>query len=285
MAKTAVFTFGRFNPPTIGHYKLIKQVEKLSDRYRSDMFVFPSQSQSSKKDPLEFSEKVKFMKLSFPEYSSSIMSIKSVKTVLQALSWLYDKNYTDVVAVFGSDRVDAFNSLLNQYNGEKGSHGYYDFDTIEIASAGHRDPDTEGVSGMSASKLRLAAWEGDHPTFRKGTSPKLSDKNCHKMYMTIRSRMGLEEVFVVERKLTKAEEKKKEEVVLALKKKYPNWDKSKIYAIATQVAKQKSERVDNNPNRDSKKLKHFKDFVAQVGTDAGRMKAQSYCAWEKVRKF
>ena len=285
MAKTAVFTFGRFNPPTIGHYKLIKQVEFVANNYRADMFVFPSQSQSSKKDPLEFSEKVEFIKLSFPEYSSTIMSDKSVKTVLHAASWLYKKKYTDIVAVFGSDRISAFDSLLKRYDGEKGAHGYYDFGKIEVVSAGGRDPDADGIAGMSASKLRLAAIEGDYDLFRKGTSDKLTKDECHRLYNAVREGMGLTEVFVIERKLSKAEEKKKEEIVLSLKKKYPNWDKSKIYAIATQVAKGKSERVDNNPNRDSKKLKHFKDFVPLVGTDQARIKAQAYCPWEKVRKY
>tara|TARA_Y100000593_G_scaffold27373_1_gene54740 strand:+ start:26901 stop:27752 length:852 start_codon:yes stop_codon:yes gene_type:complete len=282
--KTAVFTFGRFNPPTVGHYKLVKQVEAVADNYHADMFIFPSRK-ISKKDPIPVKEKVEFMKLSFPEYSSSIIDEKSLSTILYAASWLYQKKYTDIIAVFGSDRVSAFDHLLKKYNGVKGSHGFYEFDKIEVASAGDRDPDSDGVAGMSASKLRSYALEGDHPSFRKGTSPNLSDKDCHRMYMVVRKGLGIKEEVFYERKLTKGEEEKREEIVLALKKKYPNWPKDKIYAVATQKAKEATERVDNNPKRDSKRVMDYRDFVAHVGTDQSRIKAQAYTPLERVKKF
>ena len=258
--KLAVFTFGRFNPPTIGHYKLLKQVESVADNYDADMFVCPSRK-VSKKDPLKVDKKVEFMKLSFPEYSSSIVDNNSIKTILEASSWLYKKNYDKIIAVFGSDRVSAFDVLLNRYNDAKGSHGYYDFEEIKTVSAGHRDPDAEGVAGMSASKLRSYAFDDDYNSFRKGTSENLSDKDSYRMFLSVRVGLGLRENIFYERELTSKEKKKKEEIVLALKRKNPNWSKDKLYAIATSQAKKFFEI---NTENNTRKFVGFGDFVSNI---------------------
>ena len=166
----ASFTFGRFNPPTTGHEKLIQALAKQG----GDMFVYPSHSQDPKKNPLPHSRKVAYMRKMFPKYAKSIIASNS-KNVFQIASDLYDKGYKKVVMVVGSDRVQEFNSILNKYNKVKGRHGFYDFENIDVVSAGERDPDSEGVTGMSASKMRAAAVENDYDSFSKGLPKNFKD--------------------------------------------------------------------------------------------------------------
>ncbi len=162
---TAVFTFGRFNPPTIGHEKLIKVVENTASTQRGDYFVFMSQSHDSKKNPLKHDQKLVFMKLIFPKHRRAFIKSKA-RNALEVAVQLYDMGrWNKLVMVVGSDRVQDFNKILNQYNGEKNKHGFYDFEQIEVISAGERDPDAEGVEGMSASKMRgeLKDYADGHP--------------------------------------------------------------------------------------------------------------------------
>ena len=190
---TAVFTFGRFNPPTVGHEKLITAVQNVSRTSGGDFFVYPSHSQDSKKNPLDQSTKIRYMKKMFPKFKKNI--IKSLgKTALEIASEIYDKGYEKIVMVVGSDRVREFKSILDTYNGQDKKHGFYDFDSIKVVSAGERDPDAEGVEGMSASKMRGAAVEGDFDSFRMGTPPSLSDSDTKKLFNDIRKGMRLEVV-------------------------------------------------------------------------------------------
>lgn len=188
-----VFTFGRFNPPTVGHEKLLEVLAKSSkggDVYR----VYSSQSQDKKKNPLGYDDKIKFMRKMFPKHARSIISDKSVKNAIDVLVKLYDDGFTKVSMVVGSDRVNEFDALANKYNGVKARHGFYNFEGgINIISAGERDPDSEGVSGMSASKMRAAAEANDFETFKKGLPT--SFKDDQKLFNSVRSGMGLKESY------------------------------------------------------------------------------------------
>ena len=185
-----VFAFGRFNPPTIGHEKLMDAVKKLArgSQYR----IYPSQSQDPKKNPLDFKLKVKFLRKMFPKHARSIMADKGVRTAFDAIVKLYDQGYTKVTMVAGEDRVIEFEKLLNKYNGVKGRHGFYQFESgVMVKSAGERDPDAEGATGMSASKLRAAANDNDLKTFAKGM-PK-GFKGVEDLFNAVRAGMCLAE--------------------------------------------------------------------------------------------
>ena len=187
---TVVFTFGRFNPPTTGHEKLIKKVASVagSNPFR----IYPSHSQNPKKDPLPYALKVAYMRKMFLRYGNSIIADKNAKTAIDIAVKLYDEGYTSLVMVAGSDRVKEFSTLLKKYNGVEGKrHGYYKFDMIDVVSAGERDPDAEGVEGMSASKMRAAASAGDFDSFKTGLPS--SFKDAQKLYNDIRKYMGIRE--------------------------------------------------------------------------------------------
>jgi hypothetical protein len=184
------FAFGRFNPPTSGHEKLMNAVKKLSrgGTYR----IYPSQSQDAKKNPLDFKLKVKFMRKMFPKHARNIMADKGMRTAFDVIVALYDQGYTEVTFVAGEDRVIEFDKLFNKYNGAKGRHGFYQFKNgVKVISAGARDPDAEGVEGMSASKLRLAASDNDLKLFAKGM-PK-GFKEVENLFNAVRAGMGLKE--------------------------------------------------------------------------------------------
>tara|TARA_B100001778_G_C18561541_1_gene618003 strand:+ start:59 stop:703 length:645 start_codon:yes stop_codon:yes gene_type:complete len=165
--KSLTTAFGRFNPPTIGHEKLINAVEAASNG--GDFKIYASQSQDKLKNPLGYSEKVKFMKEMFSKYENNIVYDDKIKTIFDILTQAYDDGYTQFTLVAGSDRVPAFSDLIKKYNGVEGKHGFYDFvDGLEVVSAGERDPDSEGVEGMSASKMREAATKDDFQEFITG---------------------------------------------------------------------------------------------------------------------
>ena len=190
---TAIFTFGRFNPPTVGHEKLVVAVANVARKEGGEYFVYPSHTQDSKKNPLSQKQKIQYMKKMFSKHRTNIIS-STGRTALEIASELHDEGYTNIVMVVGSDRVKEFKSLLDTYNGEDKAHGFYDFDSIKVVSAGERDPDAEGVEGMSASKMRQSAVEGDYKTFRKGIPSSLPDKDTKLMFNDIRKGMRLEVV-------------------------------------------------------------------------------------------
>ena len=162
--KSIAFAFGRFNPPTIGHEKLINKVKSLPT---NDYKIFLSRSNDPKKNPLSPRDKLDIMKKMFPSHARNI-EINQTNMVLDIATMLYKKGYTDVTMVAGSDRVREFETILKKYNGVSSRHGMYDFDNIRVVSAGERDPDAEGATGMSASKMRAAAAKGDLSSFKKG---------------------------------------------------------------------------------------------------------------------
>jgi hypothetical protein len=188
---TAVFTFGRFNPPTIGHEKLIKVVANTATKEKGDYFVFMSHSQDAKKNPLSYDQKMMFMKLMFPKHRSNIAK-SNARTALEVASQLYDTgHYSKLVMIVGSDRVKEFKKILNQYNGEKNKHGFYDFKQIEVISAGERDPDADGAEGMSASKMRAAVVAGDYDSFKMGVPAGVSEKDCHNLFYAVAKGMKM----------------------------------------------------------------------------------------------
>ena len=187
--KKVVFTFGRFNPPTTGHEKLIDKVKSVagSDDYR----IYPSQSQNQNKDPLPYAKKIAYMRKMFPKHKRSIAVDRNPKTAIDVATSLYNAGYKDVTMVVGSDRVKEFETLLKKYNGVKARHGMYKFDNINVVSAGDRDPDAEGVSGMSASKMRKAATDSDMDSFLKGLPKGFRDGKS--LYRDVRKNMGIRE--------------------------------------------------------------------------------------------
>lgn len=189
--KTIFFTFGRMNPPTSGHEKLLDKLAAAAGRnpYR----VYLSQSVDKKKNPLDYTSKIKHARKMFPKHARYIMVNKNVKTFIHALVALYEEGYSNVVMVVGSDRVNEFDILSNKYNNQKGRHGFYNFNSIKVISAGERDPDAEGVEGMSASKMRDAASNNDFTAFSQGLPRSVNNSAARKIFNDVRNGMGLKE--------------------------------------------------------------------------------------------
>ena len=188
--KEISFVFGRFNPPTNGHEKLFNHLKKIarSGSYR----IYASKSVDENKNPLEFKEKIKFLRKMFPKHARSVMADSDVRNVLDIAVKLYDQGFTKVTMVAGSDRVREFDILLNKYNGVDAKHGFYNFEgAINVVSAGERDPDAEGVRGMSASKMRAAAQQNDLKSFAKGLPSKFNAST--ELFNAVRKGMGLKE--------------------------------------------------------------------------------------------
>jgi hypothetical protein len=196
--ETAIFTFGRFNPPTTGHEKLCNKVGQVAGS--SKYFIYASQSFDAKKNPLEYTAKIKWMRKMYPKHARSIILDKKIKNVFDIAVSLYNKGYRKVTMVVGSDRIPEFKALLSKYNGKEARHGFYDFSTISVVSAGERDPDAEGVEGMSASKMRAAAVSNNFDQFQLGI-PK-GFKDAQKLFNDVRKGMGLSESKKFRRNIT-----------------------------------------------------------------------------------
>ena len=178
--------FGRFNPPTTGHQKLLDTVASSSDE--DDYIIVPSRSNDPKKNPLDTKTKVSVMKHMFPKHSGKIVDDEGNRTIFDVLKKAHIDGYAGVRIVGGSDRVSEFEKLTNNYNKK-----LYDFDSIEVTSAGDRDPDSDNVEGMSASKQRKAAAEGDFESFKKGVPSSMKDKEVKNLYNMIRKGMNIKE--------------------------------------------------------------------------------------------
>ena len=187
---TISVTFGRFNPPTIGHEKLLKKVAQQAKSSGGTYRIYPSRTEDPKKNPLDTGTKVRFMRQAYPDHANSIIDNEEMRTIFDVLSGLDADGYSSVNIVVGGDRVSEFNSLATKYNGD-----LYTFDDIKVVSAGDRDPDGEGVEGMSASKMRKAAMEGDQDSFNKGIPAAMSKKDKEAMYLTLRQSMNVQESF------------------------------------------------------------------------------------------
>lgn len=190
---TAVIVFGRFNPPTIGHEKLINAVIAINQREGGTALIYGSHSQDSRKNPLTHKQKFKYLGKMFPRMKRSMQSKATEKNVLEIAVDL-SGDYEKLVMVVGSDRVDEFTSLLNSYNGIKSKHGFYEFKEIEVISAGARDPDDDGAAGMSASKMRKTATQGDFEAFQMGASDELTVKDKRNMMNDVRKGLKLDAI-------------------------------------------------------------------------------------------
>jgi len=190
--KEVTISWGRFNPPTIGHEKLMDAVAKVAKggEYR----IYASQSTDAKKNPLDYTSKVKFMRKMFPRHARAIILDPSIKTLFDLLNKLYNEGYRKVNFIAGSDRVPEYEALTNKYNGVKGRHGFYNFEGgVNIISAGERDPDADGAEGMSASKLRAAATDNDYQLFTKGMPRGFKESKA--LFNAVRKSMGLKESY------------------------------------------------------------------------------------------
>lgn len=186
-SKHVTFCFGRMNPPTIGH----EQVFKTMEAQGGDYFIFVSQSQDKKENPLSYSEKIKFIKAIHEKYADHVVEDPSINTVVKAASYLYDQGYTDATFVAGSDRLEQFKKLLTQYNGVEGkAHGFYKFNVLDFVSSGEREDGAEGVAGVSASGARLAAANNDLDAFSKATG---AGQYAKPMFDAVRRGMGISE--------------------------------------------------------------------------------------------
>ncbi len=181
--KKVVFTFGRMNPITNGHGKLVKKVQSVAKANRADPHVYLSHTQDSKKNPLNYKTKLNYAKSAF----GNVVKQSNDKTVINILKSL-QKNYSDVVMVVGSDRVNEFKKLLDKYNGKD-----FKFKTVDVVSSGDRDPDAEGVTGMSASKLRDLAVKDKYTEFKMGL-PNLREPKMQQIFKDVRKGMNLEEL-------------------------------------------------------------------------------------------
>ena len=181
-------TFGRFNPPTIGHETLINRVAREAKSSGGEYRIYPSRSQDPKKNPLDPGTKIKFMRQAYPDHANSIVSSDGMRTIFDVLTALDSEGYSSVNIIVGGDRVSEFTSLANKYNGK-----LYNFDEINVVSAGDRDPDADGIEGMSASKMRKAAAEGDFDTFQQGIPKGVSKQGKEELFMTLRTSMQVEE--------------------------------------------------------------------------------------------
>lgn len=195
--KTVVFAYGRFNPPSIGHLKLINKVVSTAKKLKGDYYIVPSQSSAKQTpkqrqtNPLSLEQRVQILKHMIVD-PSSVVDFGT--TFINALKKFQEMGYTTAVQIAGSDREEEFMRLVNKYNGLPDSSGEipFQFKEYKFVSAGQRDPDSEGVEGMSASKLRKFAVEGDYNNFKEGMAPLVPEELKQQAYETIRKAFDIE---------------------------------------------------------------------------------------------
>lgn len=179
---TAVISWGRMNPPTTGHKKLVDHVKKLAKVHKADPLVYLTHSQDPKKNPLPYADKIEYAKKAFGD----VIQHSDHRNLTDVMKNLQSK-YQRLVVVVGGDRVQEFHKFLHQYNGKD-----YHFHNIDVVSAGDRDPDSEKLDGMSASKMRDAAKAEDLEKFKKGL-PKELHPHHKDIYDKLRKHMKLHE--------------------------------------------------------------------------------------------
>ena len=185
---TLTIAFGRFNPPHIGHQQLMDTAKAAADQEQGDYIIVPSRSNDPKKNPLDADTKVAFMRGMFQQHAGRIQNDVNTRTIFDVLKKAHADGYENVRIVGGADRVGEFSKLANNYNGT-----LYQFNNVEVVSAGDRDPDAEGVEGLSASRLRLAAAENDYRTFRSAMPDTMRPREVKDLYNTLRMSMGINE--------------------------------------------------------------------------------------------
>ena len=186
--KHMVFAFGRMNPPTAGHSKVVDHVMKTAETHGADHKVIVSHSQDKNKNPLHSDHKVDYLKHVHPDVNVEA-STKEHPHFMAHLAKLHKDGYTHATMVAGSDRVEEFQKLADKYNGP---NGQYHFKHLKVVSAGHRDPDAEGTTGVSGTKMRAHAGDNDYESFKKGLHPNASDEHAKKLFHATRGGMGLQ---------------------------------------------------------------------------------------------
>ena len=186
---TLTLAFGRFNPPHAGHQQLMDIAAQSAEAEESDYIIVPSRSQDAKKNPLDADTKVSIMRQMFPQHSERIVNDGANRTIFDVLKKAHNDGYTNVRIVAGQDRVKEFDKLSQNYNGQ-----LYQFDNMEVVSSGDRDPDSEGMEGLSSSRMRLAAAEGDFKTFRAGLPEGVPRKSAMELFDTVRQSMNVKEM-------------------------------------------------------------------------------------------
>ena len=186
---TLTLAFGRFNPPHAGHQQLMDIAAAAAEQEESDYIIIPSRSQDPKKNPLDADTKVSVMRQMFPQHSERIVNDGANRTIFDVLKKAHNDGYTNVRIVAGQDRVKEFDKLSQNYNGQ-----LYQFDNMEVVSSGDRDPDAEGMEGLSSSRMRLAAAEGDFKTFRAGLPEGIPRKSAMGLFDTVRQSMKVKEM-------------------------------------------------------------------------------------------
>ena len=181
---TLTVAFGRFNPPTVGHGKLLSAAKKAAAG--GDLKIYPSRTQDPKKNPLDPDMKISYMKKMFPEYEEQIINDAEMRSIFDVLTTASEDGYGNVNIIVGSDRQSEFENLAQKYNGE-----LYNFDLIRVISAGVRDADAEGVTGMSASKLRKAVVDDDFAAFKKGAPKGIKDADTQALFNAVRQGMKI----------------------------------------------------------------------------------------------
>ena len=185
---TLTIAFGRFNPPHIGHQQLMDTAKAAAEQDQGDYIIVPSRSNDPKKNPLDADTKVAFMRGMFPQHGGRIQNDVNTRTIFDVLKKAHNDGYTNIRIVGGADRVNEFSKLATDYNGT-----LYQFDNVDVISAGDRDPDAEGIEGLSASRLRLAATENDYKTFRMAMPDNMRPREIKDLYNTLRMSMGINE--------------------------------------------------------------------------------------------
>ena len=184
--KHAVMSFGRFNPVTTGHEKLMHKVHDVAKKVGGEAHVIASHSEGDAKNPIPHKKKLEYIKKVAKPGTNVSGSSKEAPSVLHQAVKLHDKGVKHLHIVGGSDRVEGFHSMLKKYNGEKNRHGHYNFKSITKHSSGERDPDSESVSGMSGTKMRAHAKAGEHDKFKSGL-PKALHPHAAEMINHIKS--------------------------------------------------------------------------------------------------
>ena len=200
---TLTLAFGRFNPPHAGHGQLMDIAAESAMETEGDYIIVPSRSNDPKKNPLDADTKVSTMRNMFPNHSEKIINDPQNNTIFDVLKKAHNDGYTNVRIVAGDDRVKEFDKLSQNYNGQ-----LYEFEALETISSGAREDDSEGMEGYSASRMRLAAMEGDFKSFYANLEqqvrseetgeveivPLMNKKAAKDYFISIRQAMGVEQV-------------------------------------------------------------------------------------------
>jgi len=189
--KTVYFTFGRLNPPTMGHEMLLNKLAKAAGK--NPYKIYLSKSNDPKKNPLSYNDKIKFARKMFPKHARQIIKNNKINTIMDIASALFSEGYINVVMAVDGPRSREFDILLNKYNGVKGRHGFYNFKSIKFVNVGERNDSSEGIDGVSATKQRNAAKDNDFVAFTQGLPKSMSNKDAKQLFNAVRKGMGLKE--------------------------------------------------------------------------------------------